>query len=84
MATRQKAVREHRLEVADVFREHGEEFLKQWGHTVSPPQRKALRDIGACCTAALARSRNATIARIASLRRRTADTALICSRQEFC
>jgi hypothetical protein len=27
-------VREHRLEVADVFREHGEEFLKQWGHTV--------------------------------------------------
>jgi len=46
-------VREHRLEVADVFRQHGEEFLKQRGHTLSPQQRKALRDIGACRTAAL-------------------------------
>ncbi len=46
-------MREHRLEVADVFREHGEEFLKQWGHTISPQQRKALRDIGVCRTAAL-------------------------------
>ncbi len=46
-------MREHRLEVADVFREFGEAFLKRWGHTVSPQQRKALRDIGACRTAAL-------------------------------
>jgi hypothetical protein len=46
-------VKEHRLEVADVFREHGEEFLAQWGHTVSPQQRKALHDIVACRTAAL-------------------------------
>jgi hypothetical protein len=46
-------VREHRLDVADVFRQHGEEFLKQRGHTLSPQQRKALRDIGACRTAAL-------------------------------
>jgi hypothetical protein len=46
-------VREHRLEVADVFREHREEFLKQWGPTLSSAQRKALRDIGACRTAAL-------------------------------
>ena len=44
---------EHRLEVADVFRQYGEAFLKRWGHTVSPQQRKALRDIGACRTAAL-------------------------------
>ena len=44
---------EHRLEVADVFRQHGEAFLKRWGHTVSPQQRKALRDIAACRTAAL-------------------------------
>ena len=44
---------EHRLEVADVFRQHGEEFLKRWGHTVSPQQRKALRDIAACRTATL-------------------------------
>lgn len=46
-------MREHRLEVADVFREHGEEFLRQWGHTISAQQRKALRDIGVCRTAAL-------------------------------
>ena len=46
-------MREHRLEVADVFRQYGEAFLKRWGHTVSPQQRKALRDIGACRTAAL-------------------------------
>lgn len=46
-------MREHRLEVADVFRQYGEAFLKRWGHTVSSQQRKALRDIGACRTAAL-------------------------------
>jgi hypothetical protein len=46
-------VRKHRLEVADVIREYGEEFLRQWGHTVSPQQRKALHDIGVCRTAAL-------------------------------
>jgi Putative transposase/Transposase zinc-binding domain len=46
-------VREHRLEVADVFRQYGAAFLKQWRHTISPQQRKALRDIGACRTAAL-------------------------------
>ena len=44
---------EHRLEVADVVREHQGEFLAQWGHTVSPQQHKALRDIGACRTSAL-------------------------------
>ena len=46
-------MREHRLEVADVFRQHGEAFRKRWGHTLSPQQRKALRDIGVCRTAAL-------------------------------
>ena len=46
-------MREHRLEVADVFRQHGAAFLKRWAHTLSPQQRKALRDIGACRTAAL-------------------------------
>jgi hypothetical protein len=46
-------VREHRLEVADVFREHREEFLELWGHAMSSQQRKALHDIGACRTAAL-------------------------------
>ena len=44
---------EHRLEVADVFRKHGQEFLNRWGDVLSTQQRKAFRDIGACRTAAL-------------------------------
>lgn len=44
---------EHRLEVADVFRQHGQAFLDRWGDGLSPQQRKAFRDIGACRTAAL-------------------------------
>lgn len=43
----------HRLEVADVFRQHGQEFLERWDHVLSPQQRKAFRDISACRTAAL-------------------------------
>jgi hypothetical protein len=39
-----------RLEVADVFRQHGQEFLDRWGHTLSRQQRRALRDIVACRT----------------------------------
>jgi len=46
-------MREHRLEVADVFHAHQKQFLKRWGHVVSAQQRKALRDIGLCRTAAL-------------------------------
>ncbi len=44
---------EPRLEVADVFRQHGQEFLDRWGEVLSRLQRKALRDISACRTAAL-------------------------------
>jgi Putative transposase/Transposase zinc-binding domain len=44
---------QHRLEVADVFRQHGKEFFTRWGHTLSGPQRKVFRDICACRTAAL-------------------------------
>lgn len=44
---------EHRLEVADVFRQHEQEFLKRWGHTVCAHQLRAFRDICACRTAAL-------------------------------
>ena len=44
---------EHRLEVADVFRQHEQEFLKHWGHTLSAQQLRAFRDICACRTAAL-------------------------------
>lgn len=41
---------EPRPEVADVFRQHGQEFLARWGHTLNWQQIKALRDIGACQT----------------------------------
>jgi hypothetical protein len=43
----------HRLEVADVFQVHQNQFLQRWGHVVSDQQRKALRDICGCRTAAL-------------------------------
>jgi hypothetical protein len=43
----------HRLEVADVFRAHQEQFLQRWGYALSDPQRRVLRDIGLCRTAAL-------------------------------
>ena len=42
-----------RLELADVIREYAEPLLKRWGSCVSAQQRKALRDIGSCRTAAL-------------------------------
>jgi hypothetical protein len=42
-----------RLEVADVFRQHGQQFWQRWGNVLSSAQCKALRDIGACRTAAL-------------------------------
>jgi len=43
----------HRLEVADVFRQHEQEFLERWGHAISAQQLRAFRDICACRTAAL-------------------------------
>jgi hypothetical protein len=43
----------HRLEVADVFRAHQEQFLRRWGGVLSDPQRRVLRDIGLCRTAEL-------------------------------
>ena len=46
-------MRGHRLEVADVFHAHQNEFLQRWGHALSDQQRKVLRDIGLCRTAAL-------------------------------
>ena len=46
-------MREQRLEVADVFHQHGQEFLNRWGDVLSPQQRKVFRDISACRTAAL-------------------------------
>jgi hypothetical protein len=41
------------LEVADVIRSHGEEFLAKYGTTLTATQRRALRDLSACRTAAL-------------------------------
>jgi hypothetical protein len=46
-------VREHRLEVADVFRTYEKEFFAQWGHVVGAHQRKAFEAIRDCRTAAL-------------------------------
>jgi hypothetical protein len=43
----------HRLEVADVFRQHEQGFLKRWGHVLSNHQLRVFRDICACQTAAL-------------------------------
>jgi hypothetical protein len=43
----------HRLEVADVFRNHGDAFLDLYGDALSSEQRRALSDIAACRTAAL-------------------------------
>jgi hypothetical protein len=42
-----------RLELAEVIRSHGEAFLDRYGATLTPEQRRALRDIALCRTAAL-------------------------------
>jgi hypothetical protein len=41
------------LEVADVIRSHGAAFLKKYGQQLSPTQKKTLRDLAQCRTAAL-------------------------------
>jgi Putative transposase/Transposase zinc-binding domain len=46
-------MREHRLELADVFRTHRNDFLARWNHVLSREQRRALRDLRDCRTAAL-------------------------------
>ena len=46
-------MREHRLEVADVFRRYEKEFFAQWGHVIGAHQRKAFAAIRDCRTAAL-------------------------------
>jgi integrase-like protein/transposase-like zinc-binding protein len=40
----------HRLEVADVFRQHEQEFTERWGRALSSHQIRAFRDICACQT----------------------------------
>jgi hypothetical protein len=46
-------VKEYRPEVADIFRQHEQEFLELWRSALSDRQLQTLRDIGACRTAAL-------------------------------
>jgi len=46
-------MKEHRLEVADVFRTYEKEFFAQWGHVLGAHQRKAFESIRDCRTAAL-------------------------------
>ena len=41
------------LEVGDIFRQHGPEFLAAWGEQLSVAQRRAVRDLAQCRTAAL-------------------------------
>jgi len=41
------------LEVADVINSHGEAFLQKYGRQLRPIQKKALRDLARCRTAAL-------------------------------
>lgn len=46
-------MREHRLEVADVFRTYEQDFFAKWGHVLGPHQKKAFRAIRDCRTAVL-------------------------------
>ena len=41
------------LEIADIFRQHGAAFRLRHGAALSPEQRRAMRAIEACRTAAL-------------------------------
>ena len=42
-----------RPEMADIVRMHHRDLLARWNHVLSRQQRKALRDIGNCRSAAL-------------------------------
>ncbi len=43
----------NRLEVADVFRNYGSEFMQQWGSSLSVDQRRAFDAIVNCRTKSL-------------------------------
>jgi hypothetical protein len=38
------------VELADIVRRFGPQYASQYGHQMMPSQKKALRDIAACCT----------------------------------
>lgn len=46
-------MRVHRPEVADVFRSHGASYLQVWGRVTTSAERRTLRAISVCRTAAL-------------------------------
>jgi putative transposase/transposase-like zinc-binding protein len=46
-------MKDHRLELADIFRTHQKDFLARWNPVLSRQQRRALRDIRDCRTAVL-------------------------------
>src|SRR5260221_9461986 len=46
-------MKQHRLELADVFRSHQKDFLARWHHVLSRQQRRALNDIRDCRTASV-------------------------------
>jgi hypothetical protein len=46
-------MKEHRLELADIFRTHQQDFLARWNPVLSRQQRRALRDLRDCRTAVL-------------------------------
>src|SRR5438105_13214535 len=46
-------MREHRLEVADVFREHENDFFERWGAVLAPHQKQSFEASCNCRTAAL-------------------------------
>jgi len=46
-------MKDHRPEVADVFRTYEKEFFARWGHVLNAEQRKAFAAIRDCRTAAL-------------------------------
>ena len=39
-----------KIELADVVRRFGPEYISQYGERMLPSHRKALADIAACCT----------------------------------
>ena len=46
-------MKQHRLEVADVFRTYEGDFYARWGHVLNPQQRKSFEAIRDCRTAVL-------------------------------
>jgi hypothetical protein len=91
-------MKQHRLELADIFRTHQEDFLARWNPALSREQRRALRDIRDCRTEALGGHlqqcdqcghrvnvyNSAAIAIVPSVRPRPAPSGSRGGRRSFC